>query len=193
VGRKADDLDLLQRCIARAPGSWRLFVDRFAPTIKALAARFLRHLGHPGDDAASEDVVQEVFLALTKRDYKLLREYDPAYTVKTYLGVITRTEVHRSIRRKRPRAAGAEELDRAAPPQPDSTVEVERAEERDLVLAALESLPPRDAEILRLRFLREQDYKAIAAKLDIPEASVGQTLYRAKQRLLDVLNSRRPG
>ena len=62
-----------------------------------------------------------------------------------------------------------------------------------LVLAALESLEPRDAEILRLRFLREQDYKAIAAKLDIPEASVGQTLYRAKRRLLDVLKSRPPG
>ena len=193
VGRKEDDLELLRRCIDRAPGSWRLFVDRFAPTIKALAARFLRHLGQPGDDASSEDVVQEVFLALTRRDYKLLRDYDPSYTVKTYLGVITRTEAHRSIRRKRPRPAGAEELDRAAQPQPDSTAEVERHEERDLVLAALDSLEPRDAEILRLRFLREQDYKAIAAKLGIPEASVGQTLYRAKRRLLDVLKSRPPG
>ena len=82
VGRKEDDLELLQRCIDRAPGSWQLFVDRFAPTIKALAARFLRHLGQPGDDASAEDVVQEVFLALTRRDYKLLRfGEDPTYIV----------------------------------------------------------------------------------------------------------------
>jgi len=187
VGRKSDDLELLERCIDRAPGAWRLFVDRFAPTIKALAARFLRHLGQPGDDATTEDVVQEVFLALTRRNHKLLRDYDSAYTVKTYLGVITRTQVHRSLRRRRPRSAGPEELDLAAPPQPDSTAELERSEERDLLLAAIDALPARDAEILRLRFLREQDYRAIAAKLGIPEASVGQTLYRAKQRLLEQL------
>ena len=56
-----------------------------------------------------------------------------------------------------------------------------------MVQAALDELPDRDAEILRLRFYREMDYKAIAAALRIPEASVGQTLFRAKQRLLDKL------
>ena len=64
---------------------------------------------------------------------------------------------------------------------------MERAEEREVLAAAMDELPDRDSEILKLRFLREMDYKTIAATLRIPEASVGQTLFRAKQRLLDKL------
>ena len=181
------DLQLVERCIARSPGAWRAFVDRFAPTIKALAHRYLRHLGQPADTATSEDIVQDVFLALTRKDHRLLRNYDPKFTVKTYLGVITRTEVHRSVRRKRPRTVAPEEIHALSPNEPDSAGLIEQAEEHDLLHRALLALPTRDAEILRLRFLREREYKQIAAQMGIPESSVGQTLFRAKQRLLEEL------
>lgn len=169
------------------PGAWRRFVDRFAPTVRALARRYLRLHGQIPDSAELDDVTQDVFLAVTRRDFRLLKNYDPTYTFKTYLGVITRTEVHRILRKKRPLLGGPAELERAAPAEADASQEVERAEERELLQAAMEELPDRDAEILKLRFLREMDYKTIAATLRIPETSVGQTLFRAKQRLLDKL------
>lgn len=187
MGRNQDDLELVERCIKGEPGAWRRFVDRFAPTVRALARRYLRLHGQIPDNAELDDVVQDVFLAVTRRDFRLLKNYDPTYTFKTYLGVITRTEVHRILRKKRPLLGGPAELERAAPPGADASAEVERAEEREVLQSALDDLPDRDAEILRLRFLREMDYKTIAATLRIPEASVGQTLFRAKQRLLDKL------
>jgi len=189
VGRRENEesRQLVQRCIDRAPGAWVEFCDKFQPTLRAVAWRYLKLNGQQPDDALLDDVMQDVFLALTRRDYRLLRNYNPHYTIKTYLGVIARTEVHRHIRKRRPQLGDPHDLAQAAGETPDTADGVAAAEERDVLTAALESLPDRDADILRLRFLREMDYKAIAAALRIPEASIGQTLFRAKQRLLEKL------
>lgn len=170
-----------------APGAWVEFVDRFAPTTKAVARRYLKLHGWLPDDSLLDDIVQDVFVALTRRNYRLLKNYDPRYTFKTYLGVIARTEVHRQLRKRRPLLGDPADLAKAAGEAPDTSAGAAAAEEREVLAEALEKLPDRDAEILRLRFLREMDYRAIAEALRIPEASVGQTLFRAKQRLLEKL------
>lgn len=173
--------------MAGEPGAWRVFVDRFAPMVKALARRYLRLRGHFADDADVEDVVQDVFHALTRKDYKLLRNYDPTFAFTTYLGVITRTEVHRALRRRAPVLGDAEQMEAIPSPGAGPGEEASGAEEAEAVAKALDELPPRDAEILRLRYLREMDYRSIALTLKIPESSVGQTLFRAKQKLLERL------
>ena len=185
MARNDDDLDLVRRCVAREPGAWSEFVDRFKGTAVIVARRYLTMHGqaHEGVD----DVVQDVFFAVTRRDFRLLKNYDPRYTFKTYFGVITRTEVHRRLRKKRPVAADPADFDRAEAAGSDPTETAAAAEQKEALTAALDSLPGRDAEILRLRFLREMDYQTIASTMRIPEASVGQTLFRAKQRLLQRL------
>lgn len=186
MGRNDEDQELIARCIARDPGAWRAFVDRFAGTIRALARRYLKANGYVPDDGELDDLLQEVFLALTRRDHRLLRNYDATYTVKTYLGVITRTEVHRVLRKKRPVLGAPEEME-AAVGRGDPAAEAERAEELDVLSRALAELPERDRELLRMRYLRELDYRAISARLGISEASLGQLLYRAKERLRERL------
>jgi len=187
VGRNDDDLALVGRCIARDPGAWRAFVDRFAGTIRALARRYLKLAGQMPDDGELDDILQEVFLALTRRNHRLLKNYDPTYTVKTYLGVITRTEVHRILRKKRPSVFGDSADLQAAPDPADLGAEAERSERIDVLTRALEDLPERDRELIRLRYLRELDYKGISARLGIPETSIGQLLFRAKDRLRERL------
>ena len=182
-----DDRQLVDRCIARAPGAWRFFIDRFAPTVRALANRYLKLNGQFSDSAELDDVTQDVFKALISRDYHLLKNYDPTYSFKTYLGVITRTEVHRTLRKRKRMGGRIEDLEAEPSPEPGVETQVEQAEEVEALTRALESLPDRDAQILRLRFLQERDYKTIAGILRIPEASVGQTLHRAKKRLLEKL------
>ncbi len=184
-----DDRQLVDRCIARAPGAWRIFVDRFAPTVRALANRYLKLNGQFPDSAELDDIIQDVFKALIRRDYHLLKNYDPTYSFKTYLGVITRTEVHRLLRKRKRMGGRIEDLESEPSPEPGVETRVEQAEEVEALTRALESLTDRDAQILRLRFLQERDYKTIAGILRIPEASVGQTLYRAKRRLLDKLKA----
>jgi RNA polymerase sigma-70 factor (ECF subfamily) len=187
VARGRDDTELVTRCIRREPGAWVEFVDRFKGTVQALARRYLKLHGHLPDEPELEDIVQEVFLALVRRDFRLLRNYDSTYTVKTYLGVITRTEVHRLLRRRKPVIGTEEDLEEAGATVPSSSDGAADAEEKEVLHRALADLPQRDAEILRLRFLREMDYREIASAMNIPETSVGQTLFRAKQRLVEKL------
>ena len=184
MGRNDDAVELAGRCIARQPGAWREFVDLYAPTVKALARRYLRLHGHYPDESVLEDMLQDVMLALTRNDYKLLRNYDSTYAFKTYLGVVTRTEVHRLLRKKRPQLGASEELEAAAPVGADASGAAEESETVEILEAALERLPERDSTILKLRFMREMDYRQIAEALGMPEGSVGQTLHRAKQKLL---------
>ncbi|MEM8884106.1 MAG: sigma-70 family RNA polymerase sigma factor [Planctomycetota bacterium] len=187
MGKNDAAVALVQRCIQREPGAWREFVDAYAPTIKALARRYLRLHGQYPDESILEDMLQDVMVAFTRRDYKLLRNYDETYSFKTYLGVITRTEVHRLLRKKRPQLGATEELEAAAPVGAYASGAAEENETQEILAAALDRLPERDAAILRLRFMRDQDYRQIAEKLGMPEGSVGQTLHRAKRRLLDEL------
>jgi RNA polymerase sigma-70 factor (ECF subfamily) len=184
VSRNDDAKRLAQRCIERQPGAWREFVDTYAPTIKSLARRYLRLHGKYPDEAVLEDMLQDVMVALTRKDYKLLRNYDPTYSLKTYLGVVTRTEVHRLLRKKRPLVGKDDEIEAASPVTADASEAAEEHETQEILTAALGRISERDATILRLRFMRELDYRQIAEALAISEASVGQTLHRAKQKLI---------
>jgi len=61
------------------------------------------------------------------------------------------------------------------------------ANERDHLMRALESLPPRSREVLVLRELEGCSYKEIAAIASIPIGTVMSTLARARERLRQVL------
>ncbi len=184
---KRRDYEFVQRCIRSEPGAWKELIDLYAPAVQAVARRYLKLLGAASESTDVEDVVQEVFMALTRQDYRLLREYDPTYSFKTWLGVLARTHAHRLMRRRRPQTGVVEDFTRYPDSGGSALAEAERGEEQELVQRALDELGERDAQILRLRFLREMDYRAIAGALRIPESSVGQTLYRAKKKLLERL------
>jgi RNA polymerase sigma factor (sigma-70 family) len=63
------------------------------------------------------------------------------------------------------------------------------ANERERLMKALESLPPRSREVLVLRELEGCSYKEIAAIASIPIGTVMSTLARARERLQLVLRS----
>jgi RNA polymerase sigma-70 factor (ECF subfamily) len=58
-----------------------------------------------------------------------------------------------------------------------------RADAQKLPRAAFDALAPNQQEILRLRFVEELDYDAVAARLDTTEHAARQRVYRAMQAL----------
>jgi RNA polymerase sigma factor (sigma-70 family) len=130
-----------------------------------------------------------VFLALVRRDRLLLRRYDPAFRVSTYLGVICRTEVARHARRASRGGVGLEEPGSvpaaagAASSPLEALGEAERGEAAARIRGALATLDERDRLLLSLRYLEGLDYRAIGAALGLKADSVGQLLHRAKERL----------
>ena len=80
--------------------AWDQFVARFAPVIYAAIRRAFAAAGWPFDDA--EDVFQDVFLRLSRNDFRLLHNYDPARAaLSTYLTIISRSVALNAMRRKR--------------------------------------------------------------------------------------------
>src|SRR5215475_15805310 len=69
------DRDLLKRCLARHPGAWNDFVDRFL----GLVYHVVHHTAHlrstPLRPEDVEDLAAEVLLQIVARDYAVLREF----------------------------------------------------------------------------------------------------------------------
>jgi RNA polymerase sigma factor for flagellar operon FliA len=61
--------------------------------------------------------------------------------------------------------------------------EFENKSERELLQAALKELPPREAQIIRMRYFEGIPSKAIAEELGLSEARISQLHARATQRL----------
>jgi len=62
-------------------------------------------------------------------------------------------------------------------------------ERRQLVRQALRRLPPRDAEILLLKYTEDWSYHQIAAHLGIGHSAVEARLHRAREKLRNELSA----
>jgi RNA polymerase sigma-70 factor (ECF subfamily) len=187
----ASDREIVEALIEGQPGSWDLFVARYAGTVRAAAARILTAQTGRAREAEVDDRTEDVFLALLEHDRRLLRRYDHRYPLRAYLAVIARTAVHRELRRRRAKAL----TDAQAADLLDSASGIEtrgaRAEVLGVVRHELGALSAREQTLLRLYYFEGRDYKAIAAELSISINSVGAALSRARANLAKGLRARK--
>ncbi len=179
---------LVRRCADGDRGAWDAFVEGYGALLNALVRRMLARRCGRAPDTDVDEIVAEVFLALLRRDRILLHRFNPQYRLSTYLGVITRTEVLRFLRRGRRKPGDLEEAERiedtSAAAGPLQALEAsERIEAIRAIREALAQLPERDRLLLTLRYLDGRDYRSIGAALGVNPESVGQFLHRAKAKL----------
>ena len=67
------DRELLDRCLAQQPGSWKNFVDRFMGLVIHVVHKVARNRSLRPSEADREDLVAEVFLTLVADDFAVLR------------------------------------------------------------------------------------------------------------------------
>jgi RNA polymerase sigma factor (sigma-70 family) len=153
-----------------ATGFERLFVAEYA-RVTAIAARVL------DEQAAAEDVAQEVFLDLHRRFGN-----DPGAQAPAWLHAAAVHTALNVIRTRRRRGAREERFATGVSPAADPQAAVEIAETRRAVQAALARVPSRDAMVLALRY-SGLSYAETAAALGIGVNGVGTRLRRAEARL----------
>jgi len=152
--------------------------DRWHQRVRVLARRLL------SDDAAAEDVVQEVFAALPGA----MRRFRGDSGMETFLLAITvkrsRNHQRAAIRRRRAMA-------RLAGEDPLGSGDPERdAYRRELGLRlaeALDELPEAQRVAFVLCEVEELSAGEAAVIADIPEATVRTRLFHARRRLRDLL------
>ena len=165
----------LEACVNGDPFAWRRFVDRFGPVIHAAVRRTVLRRA-PGDDAALDDIAQEVFVRLVKDDFRLLRTYDPARAaLTTWLTLVARSASVDHMRRRRPDegAAMAEEPVTPRPPRED----VDRPEPPVHVLTARQRL------VLHLLFDADRTVEEAARLMNVDAQTVRSLKHKALSRL----------
>jgi RNA polymerase sigma-70 factor (sigma-E family) len=135
-----------------------------------------------GDRSAAEDVVQDSFCALYRR-WEHLTDADKALSyLRSSILNGCRSELRRRSRNQR-RAARAPVPADSASAEADVLVSEEHRE----VLAALRRLPPRQREVLVLRFYLDLPEPEIATEMGVARGTVKSTMSRGLSALAQLL------
>lgn len=97
VGLSDIDRNLLDRCLHKKPRAWEDFVDRFM----GLVLHVIRHSAQSRSLRLSpedrDDLCAEVFLAVIRNDFAVLRSFRGQSSLATYLTVVARRIVVREL------------------------------------------------------------------------------------------------
>jgi len=159
------------------------FEQQVLPHLNAAVnlARWL--LRNPAD---AEDVVQEAML----RAYRFFGDFRGT-DGRAWLLQIVRNSCYTWLEKRRPAELVTEfdeEVHQQPSPNPESLAV--RADERQRLMTALESLPTRSREVLVLRELEGCSYKEISEVTGTPMGTVMSTLSRAREKLQRTLGGR---
>ena len=137
-----------------------------------------------------EDLCSEVFLAIVRDDFAVLRHFRGQSSLATYLTVVARRVVVRELLRRN--AGNGGNGSSKAPVTANSSARVmggdgaqteQRVSDREEVERLLGKLDGQEATIVRMYHLEGKTYQEISSATGIAENSVGPTLSRARQKM----------
>ena len=131
--------------------------------------------------AAAEDATQETLV----RVWKALPGFDGRAQLGTWIYAITRNTCLMELRRRRP-TVSLDDPDSAEAQHAAASIASGPAAdpERDNLLRLVEELPHNQQEAVRLFYLEERSYEAVAEQLGMPLGTVKNLLHRARKRLM---------
>jgi len=154
-----------------------LIVPEFRDRVFRLSYSILK------DRASAEDATQETLV----RVWKALPRFDGRAALGTWIYAITRNTCLMELRRRRPTVSFDD---------PDS-MEAQHAAtniatgpagdpEHDNLLRLVAALPANQQQAVRLFYLEDRSYEAVAESLGMPLGTVKNLLFRARKRLMEL-------
>ena len=183
-----DDPDraLVEAVLANRPGAFERLVREYQGLCWHVIQRMVRH---PED---TRELCQEAFL----RVHRYLHQYRFDSPLKSWVGQVAYSVARRHLERKRvPLAEVADDEDGLSlldnlGDGTDLQAEHAGAEEERELHAAIEALSPLQRTILTLYYLEELPIGEIASITGIAEGSIKSHLFRSRQKLREMLESR---
>jgi len=131
-----------------------------------------------------EDLCAEVFLALVRDDFAILRHFRGQSSLATYLTVVARRVVVRELlRRVAANGSAAAAISAADVVGGDGAKTEQQISDREEVERLLGRLDGHEATIVRMYHLEGKTYQEISTATGVAENSVGPTLSRARQKM----------
>lgn len=141
-----------------------------------------------GDKHLAEDIVQDVFIKLLKKDFTA---FDQIQSWPAYLKVMATSASYDFLRKKSRQAEQtlednpAQSLESAHQNSPEKSLMLSR--DMSSFRKALGEITQLEANVFLLRYVEEFSYQEISEQLSITSGNVGIALNRAKQRLSKIL------
>jgi len=179
------DRNLLERCLQRKPNAWEDFADRFLGLVVHVVNHTARARSIRLSAADRDDLCAEVFLAIVKNDFALLRAFRGASSLATYLTVVARRVVVKELlSRMSASRLGDGSMSHAAQGIPDPHPAVEdRLGDHEEVERLLGGLQNAEAQVVRMYHIEGKSYHDISLAVGMPENSIGPILSRARNKL----------
>ena len=179
---QATDAQLITQVLAGNQAHYRLLVERHQQAVYNAAYRLVGNR----DEAA--DITQDTFL----RAYQALASFQQDKPMPPWLCRIAINLALNRLKRRRPTVSLDEEPDDSpALEVPDLRTEPQanllRAERQQVLRQAILELPPEQRVVIELRHFQELSYQEMAGSLNLSLASVKSRLFRARQRLREIL------
>ena len=152
--------------------------EAVAPLYARYERPLLGLLLRAGSRPDAEDLLQETWMRVVRS----ARRYDPSQPFRSWLFQIAWNLMRDHWKRRRPVEPDAAMAEQAATGPGIESAIIEK-QQRDALLRMVESLPPRLAEAVSLRFFEELTEREIAERLDIPRGTVKSRLHYGLQAL----------
>jgi RNA polymerase sigma-70 factor, ECF subfamily len=178
--------DTITTLVERAKTGDRLafgeLVERFQVAVGAIALKRLR------DAAAAQELTQEVFIHALRK----LPQLRDARCFPGWLRQITvRLALNRMARRVLNREVDCEAIDRVADRNTGPLENLERREAQRMLHAGLNRLKPLDRQALEVFYLRGHSLRRMSQDFGTPVGTLKRRLHTARQRLRELLETRR--
>jgi RNA polymerase sigma factor (sigma-70 family) len=183
------DLTIVHRAIG---GDQKAFAELFQKYEQPLYFHILKIVR---DREIIEDMLQEIFL----KAFDNIASYNPDYAFSTWLYRITTNHSIDYLRKKRLKTMSLDEPVQTK----DGVMSIEVADDdshtddkiiRDqrakILTEALDSLPDKYKEIIRMRHMDELSYQEISELLDLPLGTVKAHIFRARELLYKYLKDK---
>ena len=177
------DRQILTRCLQRETGAWEAFVDRFLSTF----VHVISHTAHARSVRLSQDDIDdlcsEIFVTLIRNEFAVLRHFKGKSSLATYLVVVARRIVVKSLVKKHHLEAMGHVNAHQSALNAGGVDHVKRLSDSDEVRQLLDQLPSTEASVVRLYHLEGKSYREISQQTGLTENSIGPTLHRARERM----------
>ncbi len=176
-----DDVALVSRCRTGDKDAWGILFTRYRQRLFGLCYQFV------ADFQESEDLVQEIFLKLTR----VLDKYDSSQSFKAWLTAVGRNHCidhYRKHAKRRRQLLTGEDVFRTIPDRsPGPMKRAVRKEEAERLRRALADLSEKLREAVVLRDIQGYTYEEVGKRLKIPVGTVKSRLNRGREDLAGIL------
>jgi RNA polymerase sigma-70 factor (ECF subfamily) len=173
-----NDLDpaIVERACGGDDHAFRIIVETYQRAIYRIAYRYSL------DQEGAFDLAQEIFLHV----HRMLDRYDSSRPFEPWFFRVATNFSINWIRKKRPQEVSLDAFEADITPAVDESSpgeQVEREEEAALIREAVAGLPEPYREIVVLRYLEGITLEEVGGILELPEGTVKNRLFRARELL----------